>query len=141
MRDLKGSDRNKIVLADAVSGEELVVFYRTPPASVLKSYRQATVRRKGGKVLVDHFDPARKYGLEIITGIGEGCFGYDGIPISSDPASPAYREDWKDLLAATASDVVTAVARIAFDGISTKADEAGFAFEGETEDAVPLARS
>jgi len=137
MRDLKKSDRNKVVLDDAVSGTKIGIYYSTPTASQIRSYRQQSVRRKGGKVIVDTFGPALKCGLEIITGFDEGAFGYDGSPISSDLASPNYREDWKQLLEETAADVVTLVAQIAFDGVKTdRLDD--IELGGEAEDALPL---
>ena len=137
MRDLKRSDRNKVVLDDAVSGTKIGIYYSTPTASQIRSYRQQSVRRKAGKVIVDTFGPALKCGLEIITGFDEGAFGYDGSPISSDLGSPNYRKDWKELLEETAADVVTLVAQIAFDGVKpNQLDD--IELGGEAEDALPL---
>jgi hypothetical protein len=91
---------------------------------------------------LDSFDPALKFGIEIITGFDEGAFGYDGVVISSDPASPVYREDWKELLKETAADIVTMVAHIAFDGVKAEKGDAGIEFEGEAaEEVLPLGRS
>ena len=141
MRDLKKSDRNRVVLQDTVSGTEIGIYYSTPTATQVKSYRQQSVRRKGNKVVVDNFGPALSFGLEIITGFDEGVFGFDGKPISSDPASPNYREDWKSLLAETAADIVTMVAHIAFDGVKAGKGDAEFEFEGEAEEILPLGKS
>jgi hypothetical protein len=139
MRDLKKSERNRVVLDDTVSGTKIGIYYATPTAPQVKAYRQQSIRRKGNKVVLDSFDPALKYGLEIITGFDEGCFGYDGAPISSDPASPAYREDWKELLKETAADIVTMVAHIAFDGVKAEKGDGGIEFEGEAaEEILPL---
>jgi hypothetical protein len=88
-------------------------------------------------VIVDTFGPALQFGLEIISGFDEGAFGYDGSPISSDPASPNYREDWKKLLEETAADIVTLVAQIAFDGVKTdRLDDIEIGEEGEA--VIPL---
>lgn len=142
MRDLKRSENNRLALMDGVSGEKIVVFYATPTASQVKAYRQASIKRKGDKVVMNTFDPALKYGLEILTGFEEGAFGYDGKPISADPESANYREDWKNLLAETASDIVTIVAAVAFDGVKVEKTDSGIEFEGEApEDVVPLGKS
>ncbi len=137
MRDLKKTDRNKVVLDDAVSGTKIGIYYSTPTASQIRSYRQQSIRRKGGKVIVDTFGPALKCGLEILSGFDEGAFGYDGSPISSDPGSPHFREDWKKLLEETAADVVTLVAQLAFDGVKTdRLDDIEIGEEGEP--VIPL---
>lgn len=138
MRDLKKSDRNKVVLADSVSGDELVIFYMTPTAPQVKAYRQQSIKRKGDKMVMDTFTPGLRIGLEIITGIGEGCFGYDGEPISSDPASPHFRKDWKELLKETACEVVLYVAQVAFDGVKIAKASLEFDLEEVVEDIVPL---
>lgn len=146
MRDLKQTDRNHITLKDSQTGEKIGIYYSTPTTSQIKAYRQASVRRKGNKVKVSTFDPSLKWGLAIITGFDEGSFGFDGEPISSDPDSPNYREDWKDLLAETAADIVTIVGSTVFDGVRMGAagmdveydeDEGGDGAE-EAEDVVPF---
>ena len=146
MRDLKKSDRNRVVFNDTVSGTKIGVYYETPTVAQVKGYRQASIRRQGNKVVMNTFDPALKYGLEIITGIDEGAFGYDGQPISADPVSPHFRQDWKMLLAETASDIVTLVAQVAFDGVRMDNGDGALSFEGEKdgeviEEALPLAKS
>jgi hypothetical protein len=57
-----------VVLDDAVSGTKIGIYYATPTAPQVKAYRQQSIRRKGNKVILDSFDPALKFGLEIITG-------------------------------------------------------------------------
>src|SRR5512138_3248107 len=144
MRDLKKSDRNRLTLTDTASGEQIVVYYSTPTASQMRAYRQESIRRRGKKVVVENFDPALKYGLEILTGFEDGAFGFDGVPISADPASPAFREDWKALLKETASDIVTAVAYVAFDGVRAGSEEEDIEFGGDGEegaDVLPLQKS
>lgn len=142
MRDLKRSDRNRVVLNDTASGTKIGMYYATPTAAQVKAYRSAAIRRKNGKVLVDNFDPALKYGLEIITGFDEGAFGYDGVTISADPSSPNYRADWRELLRETGADIVTMVAHIAFDGVRAGGgEEEEVVFGEEAEDSPPLATS
>jgi len=142
MRDLKRSERNKIVLTGGPAGEKCEVYYSTPTVTQMRLYKQASLRRKGSKVVYDSFDPAMKYGLAIITGFSEGAFGYDGVPISSDPASANYREDWKELLAETAVDVIMVVAAVAFDGVRVEAADADVELgEGVEEEVVPLGKN
>lgn len=139
MRDLKRSDRNKIEFSDPVGGGKIVLYYATPTATQVKVYRQQSITRKNGKVIFNNFDPALKFGLEILTGFDEGAFGFDGQPISSDPESPNYRSDWKELLKDTAADVVTLLAQSVFDGLRTGAATDEVEMEGAvSEDAVPL---
>lgn len=139
MRDLKHSDANRLTLTDSLTGKKIVVLYSTPTVDQVKGYRQESIRRKGNKSIVSTFDPALKYGLAIITGFEEGAFGYDGKPISADPASPNYREDWKALLSKTAADIVTMVSAVVFDGVKVEAvGDSGVVFEGEVEDTPPL---
>jgi hypothetical protein len=142
MRDLKRSERNRIVLTDGPTGDKIGIFYSTPTSPQFKAYRQAVVKRKGDKVVMDTWNPAVKFGLEIITGFDDGSFGYDGSPISSNPESPQYREDWKDLLAETAPDIIALVANVAFDGVKIDKADSGIEFDGEdVEDAIPLQKN
>lgn len=143
MRDLKKTDRNKVVLLDLQGGGKITLFYASPSTSQVRAFHKESLRRKGNKVLVDSFDPALKYGLEVITGFDEGAFGYGGQPISADPASPNYREDWKELLAETACDIVITLGRLVFEGVRPEQSVADLLVgdEKEAEDIVPLAES
>ncbi|RJP20717.1 MAG: hypothetical protein C4529_08880 [Deltaproteobacteria bacterium] len=143
MRDLKKTDRNRVVLLDLQGGSKIGLFYATPTTSQVKGFHKESLRRKGNKVMVDSFDPALKYGLEVITGFDEGAFGYDGVPISADPAHPNYREDWKELLSETASDIVITLGRLVFEGVRPEQSSADILVgeEEEAESAVPLALS
>jgi len=142
MRDLKKTDRNKVVLLDLQGGGKIGLYYATPTTSQVKAFHKESLHRKGNKVLVDSFDPALKYGLEVITGFDEGAFGFDGQPISADPASPNYREDWKELLLETAADVVITLGRLVFEGVRPEQSTADILMgEEEGQDVVPLAGS
>lgn len=142
MRDLKKTDRNRVVLLDLQGGGKIGIFYATPTTSQVKNFHKESLHRKGHKVLVDSFDPALKYGLEVITGFDEGSFGYGRDPISSDPASPNYRENWKELLAETASDILITVGRMVFEGVRPEQSAADILMgEEDTEPALPLPKS
>lgn len=116
MRDLTPSDRNEITINDTRSGTEIKLFYRNPRTQEEVGYQAALFLRKGGKLKINAFETRMKYGMAILTGIREGDFGIDGKPISSDIASPNYREDWKALIAAQAPDIVTTFAFAIFEG-------------------------
>jgi len=116
MRDLKKSDRNILRIADARSGTEIELYYRTPGTAEEVDYQKSLVRRENGKVQECLHETRLEKGLGLLTGFREGDFGYDGSPISSDESSPLYRADWKDLLRETASDIVTTLAYVVFEG-------------------------
>jgi len=117
MRDLKQNDQNKITFEDPISGSEVTVFYRLPTTSDRVEFEAASYRREGDK-MIDNTPQARiDSALKILTGFSDGSFGYDGQPISSDPSNPHYREDWKDLIRETASDLLSALSLKVFMGL------------------------
>ncbi len=117
MRDLKQNDQNKITFEDPISGSEVTMFYRLPTTSDRVEFEAASYHREGDK-MIDTTPQARiDSALKILTGFSEGSFGYDGQPISSDPSSPHYREDWKDLIRETGSDLLSALSLKVFMGL------------------------
>ncbi|MBT9169275.1 MAG: hypothetical protein DDT19_02631 [Syntrophomonadaceae bacterium] len=141
MRDLNKSDKNKIVVHDAVSGSELELYYRTPTTSEMVQYQSKLFRRAGKKILINAFETRLEMGLQILTGFRDGDFGIDGKPISCNPNSENYREDWKELLKETAADVVTAVAFTVFEGARTDVSELEYALGEEEEKVIPFQKS
>jgi hypothetical protein len=145
MRDLARSERNAIAINDAVSGSTLELYYRTPKTSEMAAYQAKFIKRQGKKVLINSFETRLEFGLKIITGFREGDFGVDGKPISSDPSSPNYREDWKRLLKENAADVVTVLAFTVFEGAranDVEVEDLAFAgMEEEAEEEAPLSKS
>lgn len=139
MRDLKPSDRNKMTITDARSGSEIELYYRTPTTQEEVQYQTRLLKKQGKKVLINAFETRLEMGLKILTGFREGDFGVDGTPISSDPSSPNYREDWKELLKQGAADIISTFAFHVFEGarVDTGIDM-DFDFQ-EVEDASPLA--
>jgi len=161
MLDLKKTDRNRLVIFEESVGERKGVYYATPTASQVVRYNRESMKKKGNKV---SFDPgeaymvALRFGSEILTGFdemnlrengggtyvpidGDYAYGFDGKPISSDPASPNYREDWKELLKDTAHSHVALVARVAFGGARTEQGGEEIVFETDAEEVPPLAKS
>lgn len=157
MLDLKRSDRNRLVIFEESVGERKGVYYTTPTASQVVRYNRETIRRKNGKMA---FDPGEAYmvsvrfGMEVCTGFdelnlddaynpipGDFAYGFDGKPISSDPGSPNYREDWKELLKETAHGTFALISRVAFGGTRTEKGEDDLTFDTEAEEVPPLAKN
>ncbi|MFA4871375.1 MAG: hypothetical protein WC623_24465 [Pedobacter sp.] len=134
MRDLKLSDKNKIGIFDARSGTDIELYYRTPTTSEEVEYQHLLVKRQGRKVIINPFEARLEMGLRILTGFSEGSFGIDGKAISSEPENPNYKENWKDLLKETASDIITTFAFTIFEGARI---DTGTDFEIEEKDDVP----
>lgn len=114
MRDLKPSNKNVLRIVDPMSASTIELYYRTPTTSERVAFETAAFTRENGSV-VDRSNEAKiEAALNILTGFSAGSFGYDGRPISADPADPGYREDWKALLAETAGDILSLVGSFLF---------------------------
>jgi hypothetical protein len=142
MFDLERSTKNLLVIADSRSGESLGLYYRTPTPQEEVAYRSKVFSRKGKKLLINVKLKAR-FALDILTGLREGDWGYQGKAISSESTSPDYREDWKDLLNETAQHILIVLAEAIFEGTrvdaSDKVDMEALVVE-EDED-IPFAKS
>ncbi len=141
MRDLDSQAFNRITLNDARSGTSIELTYRTPTTQEEVDYQAKAYRRKGKKLLVNSAMKVNA-ALAIITGIREGDFGVAGKPISSDPASDNYRQDWKQLLKATATDILLVFAAAIYEGTRVENDfAADLDYEVVDEDDLPLAKN
>lgn len=140
MRDLTRSEKNKLTIHDARSGTDIELYYRNPTTQEEVQYQSKSIKRIGRKIVVNTFETRLEMGLQILTGFREGDFGFDGKPISSDPASPNYREDWKELLKENAADIIATFAFTIFEGTRTSDSGIDFEIAGE-EDIVPFRRS
>lgn len=148
MRDLKPNDKNKLVINDARSGTAIELYYRNPTTSEEVAYQSRLFKKQGKKMLVNAYETRLTYGLKILTGFREGDFGIEGKPISSDPVSMNYREDWKELLKDNAADLVTSFAFAIFEGARIDAgmeidfgDDDTENDEGGSNDVLPLQKS
>lgn len=139
MRDLKPTDKNELVVLDAISGTDIVLYYRTPTTSERVAYQRAQIKKEGKKIKIRASQARQEFGLKILTGFADGAFGYDGRPISSNPEAANYREDWKDLVLAQAADLVEVLALTVFEGARVEAP-ADLDFEG-AEEPAPLGRT
>lgn len=139
MRDLKRSDKNKLIINDSISGSELELYYRMPETAEMVAYQNRLIKRQGKKILMNAFETRLDMGLKIITGFRDGDFGIDGQPIASDPASANYRENWKELLKESAADIITTLAFTVFEGARV---DTGIDFEVEgAEEIIPFPKS
>ncbi len=142
MRDLTRSDKNKMVINDARSGSEIELYYRNPATQEEVEYQAKLFKRQGKKVLINAFSTRLEMGLKILTGFREGDFGIKGKPIASDPQSPNYKENWKDLLKDSAADIITAFSFAVFEGARLDTGiETDFEIAGETEEIIPFPKS
>lgn len=149
MRDLT-NEPNIYKIRDGISGEVKEFIYRAPTAMEHQAYAAASLGLRAGKAVISRKNIAEtrvKFGLKILTGIKDNQFGIGGKPISSDPASPNYREDWKQLLEQFAPDLISLFAVDIFDGtkgIGDSSFQIEFADEDEKEDSggeVPFVQS
>ena len=122
-------DINELKIFDNISGSSIVMYYRDPTTEERTAYANASVRRKRNKIITKVPETRIEYAEKIMTGFREGDFTIkkDGQPqpISSEPSSPNYYPEWKNLLRKKASDLLMLLAGHVFDG------------SAETEDAEP----
>jgi len=134
-----GQQINTLRLFDNLNdGETIELYYRNPTTKERQKYTDYAVVRKRNQTEFRVTEAQRIFGAKILTGIREGDFlipGEDGqpVPLSSDPKSEHYREDWKDMLIEYASDIVTFVGSQVFDR-SVEADTVPDAGEPVAED-------
>jgi hypothetical protein len=106
----------KVTFDDNIGGGNLTVFFRPPTPQERMEYSNSQVSRHGRKVDSILGNTRMKFGLKIITGIADGDFVKgDKKPLSSDPTSPNYDENWKDIIKRLASDVISMLAIHAFE--------------------------
>lgn len=145
MRDLAPGGENLLKINDAVSGTKIELAYRMPTTQEMVQYQARQVKREGGKVILKPFETRLKFGLEILTGIRDGDFGYNGKPVSCNPQSADYKENWKEMLKESAADIITTLAVTVFEG--ARLDTGDIRIEGEEEgvvahgEDVPLAQN
>ena len=144
-RDLKQTDRNEIRIQDAISACEIVLYYRQPTTAERIGFQRAAWVRQGKKVHNRTAEARAKYGEIILTGIREGDFscGTDAagnpILIASEPGALNYRPDWKELVAATAGDLLMLLGMQVFEGSFqelVKAAKSSGAVADEEEDEI-----
>ncbi len=118
---LKLTERNTMIVITTPGGDEVGCYYRQPTTQEMHKYQQESVQRKRNTVILRHSEAQLKFGKAVFTGIREGDCGAPNasgeiVPISSDPKSPDYREDWKELLEKYAPNVIMALGAYVFGG-------------------------
>lgn len=96
-RKLTPSDKNEFTIVDSF-GNELTVFHRMPDITERVRFSNELYKITN-KNITKYPEAYAKFGFMIISGIKDGDFiDANDKPISSDPNSKDYREDWKELI-------------------------------------------
>ena len=113
----RGTKKNELILSDPVSGTDVAFYYSVPTTRD----HVAIAKNDGQAVDEGVLDNAIDVGLSLITGIRDGDFEREEAgewkPVSSNPESPDYYEDWKGFLREFASDLVMAFTTHVFRGM------------------------
>lgn len=151
--------RNVIEVLTGLSARPLVLGFDLPTLEMRVAYRTAQHVREGGRVHTRLLGPRLEFGLAILTWFESGCLAVAGKAISSDPESPDYCPEWKELLAHVAPQAVEALAIRVFEtavvlrcsldrpaspaahGEDSPAGPPDVALEGDAEDVAPLANT
>jgi len=157
MEDLTAGKKIPVRISSMKTGEIKRLYYIAPTPTQVIAFRQAMLRMKKGKYTMDTATPTMRFGKEVLAGFdlfnlkedaegnlipidGDYAYGVGGVPMSSDPDSPHYRADWKDVLYNGAPLTVEVIGNVAFGGI--KADDVPEAEDDDGgEEAVPLGKN
>jgi hypothetical protein len=116
MARILGEGRHILQVQDPVSGSVITLYYRRPTSEERVAYQLSAFRLEGGERRFCLGETRLKYGLEILTGFGEGDFqireeGRDA------PLDPVRHPDWRARLAEHAPDLVSYLAQQVFEGM------------------------
>ncbi len=118
-RRLSKTDISTLTIHDNLSDSEIILSYRRPTTKERQGFENLSVQRKGKKVKFKHSEARLKYGGKILTGIREGDFEIEKagtyVPVSSDPSSQNYVENWNELIKEMAPDIVQILAAQVFE--------------------------
>ena len=120
MLDLTPTEKHLVVIV--IHGTEVGLYRRTPTTKERLDYQAATIQSKKNRLAIDH-GARLKYGVALVTGIRDGDLGFEGKPLSADPASPNYRSDWKEILRDHRADLLMGVAMDAFETSMLKPED------------------
>lgn len=121
-RDLQQSDRNEMIIQDAISACEIKLYYRLPTTPERVGFQKASWVRDGNKVYNNVAAARAHYGALVLSGIREGDFSFgkdaedNAILIASDPTSPNFCANWKEKVVATAGDLLMLLGMQVFEG-------------------------
>ncbi len=116
MARILGEDRQTLRIQDPVSGSVITLYYRRPTAEERVAYQLSAFRLEGGERRFCLGETRLKFGLEILTGFGDGDFQIreDGQEI---PLDPVRHPDWRARLMEHAPDLVSYLAQQVFEGL------------------------
>lgn len=144
MFDLSCEKNRFPVAAKNHKGEDTTFdfFYRRPTTEEIIAYNKGLFIKKNGKVINNVVPTRIEMGLRILTGVQDGVFSLNGKAISSDPGSPDYYPDWKNLLKGALSGTVANFAFKVFEAVSeAQIDQEEILATEEGDEALPLGKS
>ena len=111
-----GEERHSLRVQDPVSGSVITLYYRRPTSEERVAYQLSAYRIEDGERRFCLAETRLKFGLEILTGFGEGDFQIreDG---REAPLDPVRHPDWQERLAADAPDLISYLAQQVFEGL------------------------
>lgn len=140
-----GCEKNRFpVAAKNQQGEDVTfdLFYRRPTTEEIVAYNKSLFVKRNGKIHNNVVPTRIEMGMKIVTGFQEGVFTLNGKSISSDPASPDFYPDWKNLLKQVLSGTIANFAFRVFEAVSeVEGDQEELLASEEGDDALPLAKS
>lgn len=158
MEDLTAGKKIPVRITSLKTGEIKRLYYIAPTPTQVIAFRQAMMKQKKGKYKLDHATPTMRFGKEVLAGFdlfnlkengngelvpieGDYAYGVGGVPMSSEPDSPHYRSDWKEILYNGAPLTVEVIGNVAFGGV--KADDVPEAEDDDDggEEPVPLEKN
>lgn len=106
----KGTRQFEAHIKDNLSDSEIVFYYTLPTTADTLQFQNNFVKRNRDVIEEALIGEQVELGLKLITGFRDGDFEreVDGewVPMSADPESPAYYEDWRAWLREYASDLL-----------------------------------
>ncbi len=112
-------EKNELKINDNISNSVVKLYFRMPTTVERQAYNNMAVQRQGRKVKFKQSEARLKYGMKILTGIGEGDFerkvDEKHMLISSEAGAEHYYEDWKPWMQEHAGDLVMLLAAHVFD--------------------------
>lgn len=108
---------NELCIDDNISGTTVRLFHRMPtPGERIRYTNECYPKDNKGRTRIALSESRQKFGMKILTGIGNGDFlDGDGKPMSSDKSDENYNQAWRDLVAKYAIDLVELMAAQVFD--------------------------
>ncbi len=129
------AEPNVLKLRDHISNSTIVLYYRTPTAKEQAAYTNGMTKRVRNKLINCTGEQRQTKGAEILAGFREGDFlKPDGSVISSDPKSPKYDPEWKNLLIRYAPDLIETLAIHAFEQTASLDDDEELDAGGDVTD-------